>query len=437
MQKKRWRPGILLAAAAAVTVLSGCSRSVLNYQIAECIGTLDKYENNEPVETPKMQAEREKKESEAALEEEKTQVLAQAEALALSYEYEEAIALLQNTDTVADDERAVKAISDYQSRLDSMYEYEGDIGHLCFTNLVADTSLAFDGDEYSSIYRSNMITLTEFENILNALYESGYILIDIHSLAQESEDSKGDVSMSAKLPYIPQGKKPLILSVENLDYSSVRNGDGVATRLALDKEGNVGAVYTDKDGHDDVGAYDVIPVLEQFIEEHPDFSFKGARGIIGLSGTGGVFGYQVEEGTAGDYEGNVQTVKQIADKLREKGWTFACEGYSYKYMSEMSYDTLKEDITKWKTVVGTVIGDCDTLLYPYGAEVDYSTEKAAFLINQGFRYLVGMWSEGDHLEVNPTYLRQTRRTVTGYVFENYPGNFSTYFSTSSILDPDR
>lgn len=426
-----------MAAALSAAVLSGCSRSVLNYQLAECIGTLDQYENNEPVETPKMQAEREKQESEAALEEEKESVLAEAESLALSYEYESAISLLQGSEVLAEDERAAEAISDYQTKLDGMYEYDGDIVHFCFTNLVTDTSRAFDGDEYSSIYRSNMITLTEFENILNTLYESGYILIDIHSLAQESEDDRGNVDMSEKLPYIPQGKKPMVLSVENLNYSSVRNGDGVATRLALDENGEVGAVYTDESGHEEVGPYDVIPVLEQFIDEHPDFSFKGARGVVALSGSGGVFGYQIEEGTAVDYEANLETAKQIADKLREDGWTFASQGYSYEYMSDMSYDTLKEDITKWQQTAGTAVGDCDTLLYPYGAEVDYSTEKASFLINQGFRYLVGMWSDGDHLEVNDTYLRQTRRTVTGYVFENYPGNFSSYFSVSAILDPDR
>ena len=87
--------------------------------------------------------------------------------------------------------------------------------------------------------------------------------------------------------------------------------------------------------------------------------------------------------------------------------------------------------------MGTLIGTCDILMYPYGSEVDYTTEKAAFLINQGFRYLIGMWSEGDHLEVNSTYLRQTRRTITGYVLENYPSNFSTYFSTASIIDGAR
>lgn len=436
----RIRRGILtlLAAAASVTLLGGCSRSVLNYQVAECIGTLNQYENNEPVETPKMQAEREQRESEEALEKARTDALAEAEALALSYYYDEAIALLESTEVLEDDERAAEAVSQYQAKIDSLYEYEldkNDIGHLCFTNLVVDTKRAFDSDAYSQVYRENMITLTEFENILNTLYESGYVLLDIQSLAEETQSAK-DVLMTAKNPVLPQGKKPLVISVENLTYSSMVNGDGVATRLALDSNGEVGAVYTDENGHDLVGAYDVIPVLEQFIDEHPDFSYQGARGVISLSGADGAFGYLVEEDSDPNWEENQDTVKAIAQKLREDGWRFASAGYSYQYMGDMSYDTLKEDITKWQTNIGSLIGECNVLMYPYGSEVSYETEKAVFLIGQGFRYLVGVWPEGDHIEVNETYLRQTRRMVTGYVLKNYPGYYSPYFGAGAI-DEDR
>ena len=44
--------------------------------------------------------------------------------------------------------------------------------------------------------------------------------------------------------------------------------------------------------------------------------------------------------------------------------------------------------------------NCDTLLYPYGSEVEYTTEKGTLLTADGFRYLIGLWAEGDHLEVN-------------------------------------
>lgn len=74
MRKKR-KTGLVLLAVIAMLAGSGCSRSVLNYQIAECIGTLGEYENNEPVETPKMKAAREQKESESELENVKQEAL--------------------------------------------------------------------------------------------------------------------------------------------------------------------------------------------------------------------------------------------------------------------------------------------------------------------------------------------------------------------------
>lgn len=429
MNKKRGM-GILLAAASTV-LLGGCSRSMLNYQIAECIGTLNQYENNEPVETPKMKAERERQESEAAVEEEKTAMLEEAEALAQSYYYQEALELLQRSELLEDDARAQEAMEKYEGVLSTMYEYKDDIGQLCFTNLIVDTERAFDGDYYSQTYYDNMITLEEFENILNTLYEGGYVLLDIHNLAEETTNGNS-VQLTRANPKLPKGKKPLVLSVENLTYSSVTNGDGVATRLALDKNGEVGAVYTDAEGHDQVGAYDVVPVLEKFIEEHPDFSYQGARGIISLSGKDGAFGYQVEESADPNWQTNAETVCQIAEKLREDGWTFATAGYSYQYMGDFSYDSLKTDITNWQESIGTLVGECDVILYPYGDEVDYATEKAVFLTGQGYHYMVGTWADTNYEEVNETYLRQTRRMVIGYVLKNYPGYFTPYFGAGVL-----
>ncbi len=418
-------------------MLSGCTRSVLNYQIAESIGTLGQYENNEPVETPKMQAERERKESEAAVEEHLTSVLQDAQDLAGQYEYGAAISLLQKADISQEDERVTGAIADYQEALDGMYEYEGTIGHLSFTNLIADTAMAFDGDGNEATYDSNMITLSEFQGILEQLYDNGYVLIDLHSLVEETDSGNGKVTLTQKNPLLPQGKKPLILSVDNLDYSSVVNGDGIATRLVLNDQGEVQAVYTDSEGHDLTGAYDVVPALNAFIKEHPDFSLGGARGIISLSGANGIFGYDLSEETSASAQDNQETVRAIAQKLLEDGWQFACAGYSRSYMSEMSYEGLQQDITQWKSVVQPLVGETDILMYPYGAEVDYSTEKAVYLMEEGFHYFIGMWTEGDHLEVNEDYARQTRRMVTGYVFDQLPTNFDQYFSSSQILDGDR
>ncbi len=424
-----------LPAALMLTGLTGCSRAQQNYQIAEAIGTLGKYEGNEPVETPKMKAAREMEESEAALETEKQEALAEAAQLAKQYRYEEAIQYLENSELLQEDDRATAAAEEYRTALNRCYTYEGDIPHFSFSNLVIDPARAFDGDEYEQNYRSNMITLTEFQNILQVLYENGYVLTDLHLLAEETQNGTGGVAMASSELRMPQGKKPMILSVDNLSYSSVRNGDGVARKLVLTEDGEVAALYTDDEGHDLKGDYDVVPVLEAFLDEHPDFSYQGARGIISVAGKNGVFGYEIED-TEANAE-NRETVKAIADALRKDGWTFACAGYDYAKMGDMSYDSLSQDIQAWLDNVEPLVGKSDTLIYPYGSEVDYSTEKAVYLIGRGFHYLLGLWPGGDHLEVNEQYLRQTRRMVTGYVFQELPNAFDTYFMTSAILDPER
>ncbi len=428
---------LAVLALAGLLSSSGCSRSMINYQVAESLGTVGEYENNEPVESPKMEAEREQREAEEALEAERTALLDEADQLAAGYNYEEAVSLLEESDFLTDDERAEEAVESYRSLEKSMYEYEGTIGNLCFPNLIVDTEMAFDDDNYAQTYEQNLITLEEFENILDQLYENGFVLIDLHMVAEETEDESGKSGMTEKTLMMPKGKKPLVLSVENLNYASIRNGDGIATKLVLDENGEVAAVYTDEEGHEKTGAYDVVPVLEQFIEEHPDFSYHGARGIISLSGSGGAFGYQVEEEKDASFRENQETVTAIADRLLEDGWTLASAGYSYSYMNDMSYEQLKEDIDEWEQVIGSLIGGSDTLVYPYGSEVDYESEKAAYLLDEGFCYLVGLWASDDYLSVNSEYLRQTRRAITGYVLENYASYFTSYFSVPEVLDSGR
>lgn len=428
---------VSISLAGALLQMTGCSRSVINYQIAESIGTLGDYDNNEPVESPQMKMEREQAEADAAVEAAMTDTLDQADALARGYQYEEAVAFLQNADIDQSDERVQTAITTYQNRMDQMYEYDGDIPHLSFPNLIVDTERAFDGDGNDATYDGVMITLSEFEKILQNLYDGGYFLIDIHTLTEETVNESGQTVMVSKNPVIPEGKKPMVLSIDNLNYSQVKNGDGIATRLALDGDGEVKAVYTDAEGHDLTGDYDVIPVLESFIKEHPDFSFQGARGIIGLSGKYGAFGYAVEDEGTADYSDNRETVRQIAAALTADGWSLACESYAYDHMESYSFDTLKEDITHWQSSIGSLTGSVDTLIFPYGSEVDYASEKLSYLTAEGFRYFVGLWPSEDYREVTDTYLRQTRRMVNGYMLKNSSSVFDTFFSTAAILDDGR
>ena len=437
-------------------MISGCTRSQINYQIAEAIGTDGKYENNEPVETPKM-AERRKLLEESESEEATLQeYLAQAEKLAQGYNFEEAISALNMIPLAqARDERVSEARERYEKGDSELVNWaDGDIPHLCFPTLIYDTMMAFDGDDKAAEYSTTMVTCEEFESILLSLYNNGYILIDIHSIAQMVTDERGTSSMEELKLKLPGGKRPIILSQDNLNYSTVRDGDGIATKLVLDEDGKVKAQYTDREGQTAVGDYDFIPILDSFIDEHPDFSFRGARGIVSVSGSEGVFGYNISSASGDGYaEGQSlevvehaggssrsqddQSVSEIADALKQEGWSIACAGWSHNYMNDMSMEAFAGEIDDWLKYVGSLTGSSDILFYPYGAEVEYPGEKLNYLTDHGFCYLCGLWGDTDFRELGDLYMRMTRRFVDGYTLINAPVYFTGFFDASSIRDENR
>ena len=439
--KKIKRAGILAGLLGSIALLAGCSRSTINYQIAESIGTLGKYENNEPVETPQMKVEREQKESEDAKAQALQEKLDQAEQLAGGYWYEEALGILEGiSGEEAEDERVVAAIADCQEGQKNMTVFEGDIPHLCFPGLIEDTMRAFDGDEMSYTYSGAMVTTSEFKKILESLYEDGYILIDIHQIAGlETDSGRAVTTMETKELRLPKGKKPLILSQDNLNYGGIKNGDGIATKLTLDEEGKVKAPYTDEEGHDLAGDYDFVPILDAFVEEHPDFSFKGAKGIVSVSGSNGVFGYPVADTAIADYEENRTTVKTIADTMKENGWSIACAGYSHSKMdaASMSLETFQEEIDSWMEEISPLVGKADIMFMPYGAFPEEPSDQLEYLLDEGLVYLCSLWGNQDYREVRDGYLYQTRRFVDGYTLLNAPDYFTGFFNVAGILDENR
>ena len=52
--------------------------------------------------------------------------------------------------------------------------------------------------------------------------------------------------------------------------------------------------YIEDDGTVSVGDYDVVPLIDRFVEEHPDFSYRGAKGIVALTGYNGILGYRTD-----------------------------------------------------------------------------------------------------------------------------------------------
>lgn len=51
----------------------------------------------------------------------------------------------------------------------------------------------------------------------------------------------------------------------------------MATKLIVDENGDIKNEYKEDDGSISVGDYDMVPLIDRFVEEHPDFSYHGHK----------------------------------------------------------------------------------------------------------------------------------------------------------------
>lgn len=365
-------------------------------------------------------------------------LLLEASELAQGYYYEEALELLrQIPEEFSQEEEVTSAVTAYTDALDSFVPYEQPVRHIFFHSLIVDTSLAFDGDYMENGYNYWMTTVDEFYAILEELYANHYILIDIHDLAQEQEEEDGTVRLEAAQPLVPEGKIPLVLSVDDVSYYDYMEHDGFPKKLILDENGDVKNLYINPDGTESIGDYDVMPILDTFVKEHPDFSLRGAKGIIAATGYEGTLGYRINDMESPTLEEDREMVRTIADRLKETGWLFASHGYGHKHTASISYNSLVEDTNRWKDEIASYVGDTDIYIYPYGEEIDYPSQKLTYLQSEGFRYFCGVWASKAFVSVQDDYVRQTRCNLDGFTMITRPQSVADLIDASRIVDPAR
>jgi hypothetical protein len=98
---------------------------------------------------------------------------------------------------------------------------------------------------------------------------------------------------------IPEGKKPLILSYDDVNYYNYMIENGFPYKLVI-KDGELWSYGLDPDGNEVYSQdLDAITILDKFVKEHPDFSLNGAKGCLCLTGYEGILGYRTMTDTHG------------------------------------------------------------------------------------------------------------------------------------------
>lgn len=339
-------------------------------------------------------------------------VLAEAKHLAAQYDYDKAIAAVTGFAGWESVPELQQAKADFEAQKAQAVRYADPttIPHIFFHTLIADTARAFDGDPEQGGYNQFMATIKEFNAVLQSLYERGFVLVDIHDVAGPQQQADGSTKYVAGDIYLPAGKKPIVLSQDDVCYYEYmtdsdsdgkpdKGGDGFASRLLV-KDGKLTCEYVDADGQTLYGSYDLVPLLDDFLDQHPDFSYRGARATIAVTGYQGAFGYRISN----DYK----------EKLGDEAFAQAC--------------------TDARAVA-------DALLYPFGSDIAgveaYKGAKFDTLYGLGFRYFCNVDSAEHWVQIHDGYVRQGRRNIDGYRMYYQSNLLDDLFDTKTVWDDAR
>lgn len=364
------------------------------------------------------------------LSEEAESLKLRATAMAAEYDYENAMKTLAGyTGGLANQSELLELYNSYKAALGAMTTWDdlSEIPNLSFRTLVADLEKAAADPNRGGRYKRNYITTDEFSRILEQLYANGYVLVSLTDFAEPATAEDGSVEVTRASIRLPEGKKPILLTQEGVNYYSHTEAcGGFADALTVS-----GGELTCTMGETE-GAFDLVPILNAFLVEHPDFSYEGARATIAVSGYDGLFGMSLDK---------ADEIKAVADKLRQQGYDIACYTYDDMLYGEYGASGIQADLDKWTADILPLLGATDILVYPTGGDIKgqdaYSGSKYDTLHAYGFRYFVGTGSGERWGMTTADYARHSRTMVTAANLAEHPEWFAGLFDAATVLSAER
>ena len=417
----------------------------LVFIIGSVVRNIDR--NNEKLQNEILASEQAASEA-IRLQEEAEYLLEQAAIKASGYDYQGAIEMLDSFS--GDMNNFTQILSDrgkYSQLLSTVVEITnyGQLPNLSFNVLIADPARAFKDEKYASAYNQNFVTVDEFSKILDQLYANGYVLVNFDSFVEKTTDAAGNVSYTTKPIYLPSDKKPFMLTETLVNYfgymidsdddgKADAKGGGFASKMIV-KDGEITCEMVDAEGNTVYGAYDLVPILNEFIEEHPDFAYRGARATLAVTGKEGIFGHRINKGDSAA----VAAATELVQELRAQGYLIACNTYENLNYDKNKATDIQADLKSWTDEIAPVLGDVDILVFARGSDIsDYTGPKFNVLYSSGFRYFISSATKGiPSTEVNRTYIRQYRIMVTGSLMVNSPSTLSNYFKVADVISGER
>lgn len=358
-------------------------------------------------------------EIEKAREIKRSQLMKKANQLVKGYYYQEAIDVLRSDSEIVN-ERIKDEVKKIEAMMMELKPYTGRIEHVFFHSLIVYTELAF-GPQSSQPQGYNywMTTALEFQRMLPLLMERGYVLVRISDLYDV--DSLGNVTQRDL--YLPEGKRPLLMSIDNVGYPENRKKEGFASRLFINQNNEVSAMIRNLEGLEiESRTAEVFPIVDDFVKENPAFSYRGAKGLLGITGSWGIMGYDPK------ITSEVATAKVIVQRLKETGWEFANHSYTHadgKYFSESStLEGIKEDTQLFNQWIIPVIGESNVFIAPFG--ITLKGELYQYFIDEGYTFYLNVDRRSQPTIIGKSVL-MPRINLDGFVMNKDKEHITQHF----------
>lgn len=315
---------------------------------------------------------------------------------------------------------AMQNIVPLQSQ-DSLYKYKGQVPHFFTHQIINDPQKAF-ASKLKKHYDKDCITHTEFKNFLTEMYNNNFCLVDIFDVVSvENGNAK------LKDVFVPLGKKPFLLSFDDLSYDSI--GIGLSDKIILDSQNKI-ASFTRSNTPQIEYDKEAICILESFIQSHPDFSFKGARAVLCPTGYDGILGYRINKDGYCRKKDLAQIVPLI-DKLKQLNYHFASHSYGHIQVKYATASELKTDLEKYRDEIITTIGNTNLFCFPCGSGVSQG-EKLDILKNFGYNIFFGVGDTITCQKNDCVFLK--RQVLNGVTLRTCQSLYSPFFDTNKVYD---
>lgn len=375
-------------------------------------------------------------------EKEYTNLMALTRQMMAAGQYYSAYQLLESVyEAFPDREEVKQRMEECDRRVPPAVEsWNGSVEVLSVKPLIVRPELAFDRSSEATYAAGSLITAKEFQCLLDELYRNDYILISVRQL-ENWPDRGVDIK-------VPAGKKPLVLVLERYQYTVLNQVCGSAGRLYLDANGQLTCEAGDQEGR----AYSAITLLEDFLDEHPDFAFDGAKALLAFNFQESVFGFTVNpeqvaasqaawlrvgqeypEVTEEELKTARDKVAEVFGYLRYHGWDFACSGYVGYNTGELDPAELTQEVDQWLALTAPWLPEVGTFVYPNGSHVYGSEDLLDILLDRGFHVFISEGPKPYHF-FESNFLHLDGTAVNGITLGMTGGHLSQILDTSKILD---